>query len=338
MIVQCPYCNTRYELDVARVAGANPMLKCSKCRHIFPAPSATPPAPAPARSSRRLKAVRPDEENLTLPFEPRREKAPAGDALADELSLPETDHRFSLGTDEPPPDELTIPENEPDVTPATAAPADETDDGDPVTFGDEDDDDAFTIRDDVVETRRGRRRHPGERSHVVPLLIFFAVVVAAYGALTATLFGNPPLTDQWIGRLPIIGTLGNERLLVRKIALSDVSGTYQRIKDGKEVFVISGSARNTAPVPLHGVQIAAKLYDNAGAPIDQKVIACGNVISARVLKDLTAQEVTILQRLTPPKKFAIEPGESSTFVIVFMDPPRQAVEFTTQVVAAQRQA
>jgi predicted Zn finger-like uncharacterized protein len=338
VIVQCPYCNTRYELDVARVAGANPMLKCSKCRHIFPAPSATPRSPAPAAASRRVKPIRPDEQSLTLPFAPRGEKAPPGAAPGDDLSIPETEDRFTLGPDEPPADELTIPENEPDVTPAAAAAADETDDEQQVIFGDEDDDDAFTIRDDVVETRRSRTRHPGERSHVVPLLIFLAVVVAAYGALTATLFGNPTLTDQWIGRLPIIGTLGDERLLVRKIALSEVSGTYQRIKDGKEVFVISGSARNTAPVPLHGVQVAAKLYDNAGVPIDQKVIACGNVISARVLKDLTAQEVTILQRLTPPKRFAIEPGESSTFVIVFMDPPRQAVEFTTQVVAAQRQA
>ena len=57
-----------------------------------------------------------------------------------------------------------------------------------------------------------------------------------------------------------------------------------------------------------------------------------------MLKDLTPREVSILQKLSPPKRFTIEPGESSTFVIVFMDPPRQAVEFSTQVIAAQRQA
>jgi hypothetical protein len=34
----------------------------------------------------------------------------------------------------------------------------------------------------------------------------------------------------------------------------------------------------------------------------------------------------------------IEPGESSTFVIVFMEPPHDAAEFSTRVVAAQRQA
>src|SRR5207249_238185 len=121
--------------------------------------------------------------------------------------------------------------------------------------------------------------------------------------------------------------VGDDRLLARKVALSEVLGGYQRIKNGKEVFVIAGKALNTAPVAVHSVQIAGELYNNSGGVLQQKTIYCGNVVSARVLKDLTPQEVSILQEMATPKKFAIEPGESSTFVIVFMDPPRQAVEF-----------
>ena len=152
------------------------------------------------------------------------------------------------------------------------------------------------------------------------------------------MLANPPLTDRLVGQLPIVGTLGDERLLVRKIALSEVTGAYQRIRDGKTVFVISGRAVNTATVPLHGVQIAGKLIGSDGGLLDQKVISCGNVISAKVLKDLTPQEVSILQKLNPPQHFTIGPGESSTFVIVFMDPPDAAAEFVTQAVAARRQA
>ena len=33
----------------------------------------------------------------------------------------------------------------------------------------------------------------------------------------------------------------------------------------------------------------------------------------------------------------IEPGAASTFVIVFMDPPKGAIEYSEQVVGAQRQ-
>ena len=111
----------------------------------------------------------------------------------------------------------------------------------------------------------------------------------------------------------------------------------QRIKDGKDVFVISGKAVNTARTALHSVQITGKLLDATGKELEQKTIYCGNVISTKLLKDLSPREVSVLQTLNPPKRFMIEPGESSTFVIVFMDPPRAATEFSTQVVAAQRQ-
>ena len=186
--------------------------------------------------------------------------------------------------------------------------------------------------------REQRTEQGHERGKVWALLIFLLMVVSAYAVVTRALFASPALCDRLIGRLPLVGTGGDDRLLTRKVALSDVVGSYQRIKDGKQVFVISGKALNTAPVALHGVQIAGTLYDPSGRTLDQKTISCGNVISAKVLKDLTPQEVSILQKLSPPKRFMIEPGESSTFVIVFMEPPHDAAEFSTRVVAAQRQA
>jgi hypothetical protein len=192
-----------------------------------------------------------------------------------------------------------------------------------------------------VEAEEEETAHEPRRrgsSTITPILIFLAIVLAGYALLTRALFASPILCDKLVGRLPLIGHLGDDRLLTRKVALSDVVGSYQRIKDGKEVFVITGKALNTAPVALRSVQIAGRLYDAGGQALDEKVIYCGNVISAKVLKDLTPRELSILQKLSPPKRFTIEPGESSTFVIVFMDPPRAAVEFSTQVAAAQHQA
>ena len=342
MIIQCPYCTTRYELDAARMTGPNPMFKCSRCRHIFPAPSAGQ-HPAASETPGRAKPSPPSAENLRLPFEETRGKKHA-DAPAGDVNVTHSDEDFTLGTEEHPddltlPDEDAEPEMPPAPPPATLTHDEEADEPHEMDVELSRDDDERAIEEEVPKRpRRPRTPPPRERSHMVPLFVFLALIVTGYGVLTSTLFTNPALSDKLVGRIPLIGTLGDERLLVRKVALSDVVGSYQRIKDGKDVFVITGRALNTAPVALQGVQIAGKLFDNAGAPLDQKVISCGNVISTKVLKDLTPQEVSILQKLSPPKKFVIEPGESSTFVIVFMDPPRQAVEFTTQVVAAQRQA
>ena len=339
MIIQCPYCATRYELDATRMTGPNPMFKCSRCRHIFPAPSGGQRTPAPAAALGGAKSRPSSDANLTLPFEPAHSQEVAGSAAGHDLTVPETEEEFTLGTEEHPV-QLTVPDDsEPELPQVHSPPltrdaaADE-----PTADAGLRDEDETEIEPEVPKRAR-RRRTPRvrERSHVVPLFVFLGLVVAGYGVLNSTLFANPALSDKLIGRIPLIGTLGDERLLVRKVALSEIVSSYQRIKDGKDVFVITGKALNTAPVALQGVQIAGKLFDNTGAPIDQKVISCGNVISTKVLKDLTPQELSILQKLSPPKKFVIEPGESSTFVIVFMDPPRQAVEFTPQVVAAQRQ-
>ena len=331
------------------------MLKCSRCRHVFPAPTAKKQAAEPAAAAKKpTPAV---DESLTLPFDEPAWKDDASPAPSDDLTVPESDEQYTLGTDEPA-DELVLPEGnaaaEPDTTPLqyqlekpsreaapreTAPRATQSRTSAPrqplpraPATSEDDDEVEVNITDDAVT------RDAGERGKVWALLIFLATVLASYGMLTRALFASPQLCDRLLSRMPLIGALGDERLLTRKIALSDITGTYQRIKDGKEVFVINGKALNTAPVALHGVQIVGKLFNSEGHELDQKVIYCGNVISTKMLKDLTPPQVSILQTLSPPKRFTIEPGESSIFVIVFMNPPREAVEFSTQVAAAQRQA
>ncbi|MFI5395715.1 MAG: DUF3426 domain-containing protein [Candidatus Binatia bacterium] len=330
MIVQCPYCATSYELDAARLTGKNPMLKCSRCQRIFPAPTPKKrPAPTPPVAAETTPAA---DKNLTLPFDEPTWKEQTPPTHSDELTVSEPEETFTLGVEEKS-EEFSLPDDaaeEPD-TPVMTHTA-------PIRMEEEEEDEEEDEV-EVVPRRRAAVREPRRRepSAIGPIFIFLAIVVAAYGLLARALFASPVLCDRLIGRLPIIGRLGDDRLLTRKVALSDVVGNYQRIKDGKEVFVITGKALNTAPVALHSVQIGGKLYGRDGRALEEKIIYCGNVISAKVLKDLTPRELSILQKLNPPKRFMIEPGESSTFVIVFMDPPREPAEFSAQVVAAQHQ-
>jgi predicted Zn finger-like uncharacterized protein len=332
VIVQCPYCATSYQLDPARLTSKSPMLKCSRCRHVFAAPTSkrrgsTPPSPR--------RAARTADENLELPFDEPTWKDEAEPSPSADLKISEPEEAFTLGVDEKP-DDLALPETPAEeeaavVTPRATARHQEEE----PERGEEAEVEPDEEPEEEEAVEEPRRRGV---STVTPILIFLAMVLAGYGLLTRALFASPTLCDKLVGRLPLIGRLGDDRLLTRKVALSDVVGSYQRIKDGKEVFVITGKALNTAPVALRSVQIVGRLFDAGGQALDEKVIYCGNVISAKVLKDLTPRELSILQKLSPPTRFMIEPGESSTFVIVFMDPPRAAAEFSAQVVAAQHQA
>ena len=324
VIVHCPYCETKFRLDDARLSTAQ-RLKCSNCNRSFPPSSAAKQSvPPPAKPS-----VAPGQ-TLTLPFDKDNAKETAAEEK--ELSPPETEpepeeeayeisespEQFTLGvvtdTPKPPAAQLRLEK----TAKRSAKPR------------------AKSPREEPMPTLK--RDPTRDRGKVRAIFVVLAVTVTVYGLLTQALFASPNLTDQFLQRVPLVGTLGVDRLMSRKVALSEVTGNYHNIKDGKQVFVISGKALNTAPVALRAVQIAGKLYDGNGQVIEQKIIFCGNVISAKVLKDLTPRELSILQTLNPPKHFVIQPGESSTFVIVFLDPPQGSVEFSAQVVAAQRQA
>jgi len=340
MIIQCPYCATSYQLDPARLTGKNPMLKCSRCDHIFPAPSAKGkkrPAPTPPAPDVAVPAA---EKSLTLPFDEPQWKADTETAAANNLDVSEPEEDFTLG-DEEKPEGFTLPDDasDRDVT-RPAPPAASAIAPPPPVYTDaavdEDEEDDGEVEWDEEESAPEPRR--AATSPVVPLLVFAGVVTAIYFVIASALISSPILRHRFLGRLPIIGSLGGDRLLTRKVALSEVVGNYQRIKDGKQVFVITGKALNTATVALHSVQIAGRLYDREGRALDEKVIYCGNVVSAKVLKDLTPRELSVLQRLNPTKRFMLEPGESSTFFIVFMKPPRGAVDYAVQVVGAQHQA
>jgi len=369
MIVSCPYCATRFNLEPTRLAGPNPMLKCSRCRHVFPAPRPKKQAASPKSSSG-------EDASLTLPFDESgwKDEPSAGGG---DLTIPESEEQYTLEP-ESSSDELVIPAA-PAPAPAAAPPRaerrherrvsplrpakpvapepiiDEPSAAHPTLDFDDEQDGEVTVETPDFDApspstrargggrpRRGRGearppRH-SERGKVWALMIFLAAVLGTYATLTRALFASPQLCDRLLSRVPLIGFLGDERLMTRKVALSDVVGTYQRIRDGKQVFVITGKAVNTAPMALHDVQIAGKLFGDQGQVLAEKVIFCGKSITIKMLKDMTQPEISILQSIRPMKGFAIEPGESSPFVIVFMDPPRQSAEFTTQVAGVQRHA
>lgn len=322
MVVQCPYCATRYQIDEKRFNAPNPMLKCSRCRHVFPAPgskksntSAKPKKTAPA-----------EDESLTLPFEDaswKDDDAPAvnghdrqdGFVLGTEDKVePEEDSEVEI--DETVADDVVVDEG-----PEEEAPPD-------LTYAD----------DEEPEPDPRRLADTTERNAVRAVLIFLVFLIGGYGIFTRALFTSPVLADRLLGPLPFIGTLASDQALARDVTLVGVQGGFQKIKEGKEVFVITGEVVSAAPITLGTIEIHGQLLDGTGNMLAEKTIYCGNVVSAKLLNDLSPRQVSVLQKMAPPRQFAVKPGESAGFVIVFMDPPSGAAELSARVVNAQPQA
>ncbi|MDX2170738.1 MAG: DUF3426 domain-containing protein [Deltaproteobacteria bacterium] len=180
-----------------------------------------------------------------------------------------------------------------------------------------------------------RMRGGGGGIGVRSVFVFLAVVVGAYGALTWSLLDDPDWARRLTLSLPVIGSTLRERSAGDAVALIDVEGHYERTKDGKAVFVITGKAVNRSPESLRKLEILAVLYDANQQRIEQQVTACGNPLEAKI-RELSVPQVSILRSIKPPPDFGVQPGAQCPFASIFVDVPERAATYTTEVSRAQR--
>jgi predicted Zn finger-like uncharacterized protein len=311
MIIECPHCSTRFRLDPAQLSDSRSMLKCARCQHVF-APPGQPPPPRP-----RPKASR-QERNLSFSFDDDdewRTSEPAAEDVSEDQFL------------------LNVPASEPAARRPVPNPARRQPEREMELVRDDDvfDDDSAPAAEDGDEPMRG-----GGIS-LRSVFVFLALVVCAYGALTWTLLDDPDWGGRLTRTLPVIGKEVRERTVGQDVALIDVQGRYERTKEGKLVFLITGKAVNHSAELLRGVQIASKLFDAGAQPIDEQLNTCGNPMEAKIA-DLSIHQVAILRGIKPPADFGVLPGGQCPFVAIFLDVPATVGTFSTAVARAQRQA
>jgi predicted Zn finger-like uncharacterized protein len=355
VIVECPRCRARYRVE-AGLLDQDQTFKCSRCGHIFayqaevaaappteprpdpetepeplppdaeepviaeppaplpslaapPPPSPEPPPPEAPNPELKKPALRGESDSLSFTFRPSRPVKSTSGALS------------ANGPGEPDLDDFTF-EDEPVVAKRPEPPPR------PPAIGDEP---RFVRGEDDL------REEPADRSNAGrPYLAFLVGLVIAYALFALNLSNHPAQAEKLLSGVPMVGeVLAEDHLLQIRVQLEDVEGAFQQIKDDRAVFIVSGRAVNTSPRPLKGVQIESTLYDSSGQPVETKSIYTGNAMSLKIVKDLSSKEISLLQRLEPPKRFEIRPGESAGFSVVFLSPPKAAKEFTARVVSAQ---
>ncbi len=322
MIIECPHCGTRFRLDAGQLGDGPSMLKCARCQRVFPAPALAPAARRRARQA-------PADDNLSFAFDDD-----------DEWQAPELTDQ-DLSEDAPalnvPPAERRQP---PRPRPARPRPAGAEQPSLRFDRGDEGPADDENPAGYVDEPEAAPRAAPPTATggiSVRSVFIFLAVVVGAYGALAWSLLDDPDWARKLTQTLPLIGASLKERSAADAIALIDVQGRYERTKDGKAVFVISGRAVNHSAQSLRDVQIRAALFDGAARRLEEHVTDCGNAFEARI-RELSAHQVSILRGIRPPPDTRVAPGGQCPFVSIFLDVPSSAATFSTEIARARAHA
>jgi predicted Zn finger-like uncharacterized protein len=299
MIIECPYCSTRFRVDEQRLRGHS-LLKCSSCTRVFPIPGTKGPVlrvpqPEPA----------PPEDNLSFEFddddwqdEPTNEPDLLGEQYTLNVEPP------SRGGDSGPSEDV-VPDDEEWVE---------------------------TERED-----EGEEDEEAMRVQLKPVFVFLLLVVSGYATLAWTLRNNPVWTASLAQSLPIIGGQLKHDRLKGSIALENVRGRYEHTKEGKLVFLITGAAVNQSTETLTSVSISLGLFDAADRIMAQEVTTCGNPARAELIRELSIQQVAILKGIKPLEEILVQPGERCPLVSIFLEVPATVSAFSAEVVGASRQ-
>jgi hypothetical protein len=162
------------------------------------------------------------------------------------------------------------------------------------------------------------------------------LTLAAYACLSLVFYLFPRAGISILGSLPWVGFLVLEdHRLHQRVVLDPLSAAFETLNDNKTVLVISGIATNKNALSLREIEIEGKIYDSQGRELGHEIISGGNALSRKVLRDLTAKDISVLQVQKARQQFAIPAKESTEFVIVFLNPNLNATKFNARVISAR---
>jgi predicted Zn finger-like uncharacterized protein len=342
MIVRCPSCKTTYKVADELVKDPQPAFRCSRCKHTFELESAETPDRSVDSADAAASLFSKTQQERELSFTFAAKKQEDGENRRESIHSPRQDFEFparsaeghAMGNIESTVDEpLISPDpnsrigadkvlDSPEGIPPLLSPSQ------PLPLARETTDNVLSLdpyRDQPAST--------------VPFLSLFGLLVMLFGFATAFHLAHPNVSEGIVRSIPLVGpsVLKNNHLK-NGVALQSLHASHQTIQGNRDVLVITGVAQNQNPVVIREVRVAGQLYNLEGKEIEQQIIWIGNAISPRIIRGMTVQDISDLQRLKPLKTFDIPPGDSIPFTIVFLKSTKGIKDFSCEVLTAEGEA
>ena len=324
MIVQCPECTTKYNLDESKIGHDGTKVRCTRCKNVFtvfrpkPAEADVPdiqkPAPGPAvdQSFEDEFAAIFEDRKPAPKAEPKPQPKPAADdSLEDDLAAM-LESKMAKAVPRRPVDEDMLA----DLEGAFQQPLIGSPGRDP-------------LRDEDAVAAKPRKS--GRMGLILGLIVLLLACAGAgvYFLRPALLGLGPqvPAAPAASGAAPREGAA--------QIALENVRQYFVPNEKEGQLFIIEGKAVNRFPEARELIRLKASLFDSQGGEVASQEFMCGNVVSLYQLQvssraDIEAAlsaKVGILTNNTN-----IQPGASTPFMTVFFQAPETVEEFGLEVI------
>lgn len=324
MLVQCPECNTKYNLSAEQIGPGGRKVRCTRCKHVFvaPAPQSEPEADLVADLVAEPQSA-PEPVKPELPHEPE----PAADAEASFEDELESLFQEQLTESVSPRQQQTQPE------PVRSSARSEVDEAMVADLQG-----AFqqplierpTQHDFDAEETEAK----AEKSNwfLITVLILLLLIIGIGGAVYYRALWMPAPNATSAEAPPAVPVTVPES--AAQIALENVRQYFVPNEKEGQLFIIEGKAVNRFAEPRELIRLKASLFDKQGLAVSDQEFVCGNVVSLyqlqvasrKDIEDALTAKVGILTNNTN-----VQPGAAVPFMAVFFNAPDTVEEFGLEV-------
>jgi hypothetical protein len=194
----------------------------------------------------------------------------------------------------------------------------------------------LTFQEEERESDSVASPHRSEGISVIPYVSLFGILLLIFSVVTLAYQARPTGLESFIKAIPWFGPMVIKNNHLRNgIVVQSLRSGFETIVGDRKVFVISGEVVNRTSVSVGEIRVEGQIYTEEGEKIETQAISIGNPISTKIIRDMTAREISILQRLSPQKRYEILPDKSATFTIVFLKPAGKIKTFSCKVLSAK---
>jgi predicted Zn finger-like uncharacterized protein len=186
-----------------------------------------------------------------------------------------------------------------------------------------------------VPTSLPSRKKNGSRFPFI-LILGAIVIIAALAGSGLYFFGGSKAFSK-VGLGFLVDWYGDKGSEEGSITIRNIQSSYVVNSSSGELFVVRGEAVNNYKKPRASVQVKVSVLGAGGAVIAGKTAFCGNSLSNEQLSSLPVAKIeeTMNNRFGDSlTNLGVKPGSAIPFVVAIQSVPKEAVDFSVQVVGS----
>ena len=340
MIITCASCLTKFNLDDSRISAKGVKVRCSRCKHVFyvvPPPETKEEIIEDAESFAKYHEdlIGPVEKKAEAPPEVKVEKEEVASEKEEEVASNEEEETLLFSEKGPvdkmgkvtPSEKFTSPEKIEQMVPPEKVEE---------LFSEE------TLREEDMEVtlpKPKRMVRPERRGLSRFFALFVVLVILIFGVfyVWTELGSGGKLSPYLESPVKKVTELWNQIWGIERedLIVEGLNGYEEKIGD-VSLFVIEGKVKNQSQYTKKHIKIRVVIFGQDKLKVDQKEAICGHIISREELKKQPLEffrEEMVIQPETDQKRVTLS-GQTTSFMVIFKDPPSQAKEFKVEIVEA----